>query len=126
MLDAEIPIYFPDVSIEHVLPQKPSAAGPWIQKYPNAARRKTCTELLGNYALLTHSMNSRARNLDFQEKRLVMFAGTSSQAFPITNDLTGYNSWEEEELLKRHRKLVGLACEMLGIAPAFAMHEAAE
>lgn len=126
MLDATIPVYFPDVSIEHVLPQKPKADGPWIRKYPNAAKRKTYTELLGNYALLTHSMNSRARNLDFQDKRLVMFSGVNSQAFPITNDLTGYNSWEEHELLHRHQKLVMLVCEMLGLAPALAMHEKAE
>jgi hypothetical protein len=126
MLDATIPVYFPNVSVEHVLPQKPKADGPWISKYPNATKRKTYTELLGNYALLTHSMNSRARNLDFQEKRLAMFSGTNSQAFPITNDLTGYGSWEEYELLQRHQKLVGLACEMLGLGPAVAIQEAAE
>ena len=126
MLDAEIPIYFPDVTIEHVLPQKPSASGPWPGKYLNTARRKVCTELLGNYAILTHRINSRAKNLDFQDKRLVMFATTGSQAFPITTELTIYETWEEHELLERHRKLVALTCEVLLLAPALALHEAAE
>lgn len=126
MLDAEIPIYFPDVTTEHVLPQKPSASGPWPGKYLNTARRKVCTELLGNYAILTHRINSRAKNLDFQDKRLVMFATTGSQAFPITTELTIYETWEEHELLERHRKLVALTCEVLLLAPALALHEAAE
>lgn len=127
MLDAAIPVYFPEgVTIEHVLPQRPRANGPWVQKYPNAARRKTCTELLGNYALLTHSINARAKNLDFQEKRQVMFSTTGSQAFPITADLTGYHSWEERELMARHQKLVASACEVLGLAPAVGWFRAAE
>jgi hypothetical protein len=85
-----------------------------------------CTELLGNYALLTHSINARAKNLDFQEKRQVMFSTTGSQAFPITTDLTTYHAWEENELLARHQKLVGFACEVLGLAPIVAWSHAAE
>ena len=90
----------------------------------HAVFKKALTQLL--HVMDKGIANAKARNLDFQEKRLAMFAGVSSQAFPITNDLTGYNSWDEDELLKRHQKLVGLACQMLGLPPAFALHEAAE
>jgi len=70
MLDPAIPVYFPNgVTIEHVLPQRPAANGPWSAKYPNAAKRKVCTELLGNYALVSQPINARAKNLDFVEKR---------------------------------------------------------
>ena len=62
MLDARIPIYFPKgVTIEHVLPRQPAANGVWREKYPNATRRKVCTELLGNYALLTHPIKPEPR-----------------------------------------------------------------
>ncbi len=126
MLDAAIPAYFPKVTIEHVLPQRPAANGPWPAKYPNAARRKVYTELLGNYALLTHPINARAKNLDFTDKRRVIFAVTNNQAFPITNDLTNYESWSEQELIQRQQKLVKLAMGMLGLAPAIAWPAAAE
>ncbi len=127
MLDAVIPVYFPSaVTIEHVLPQRPAANGPWLSKYPNANKRKVYTELLGNYALLTHPINARARNLDFAQKRKVIFATTNHQAFPITNDLTNYELWTERELLQRHEKLVRSALAVLGLAPAIAWPRAAE
>ncbi len=127
MLDATIPVYFPEtVTIEHVLPQRPAANGPWSAKYPNAVRRKVYTELLGNYALLTRPINARAKNLDFAEKRRVIFAALNNQAFPITIDLTNYESWTENELVHRQQKLLRLALGMLGLAPAIAWPAAAE
>lgn len=127
MLDPEIPIYFPSrVTIEHVLPRNPATDGPWLKKYPDPTTRKFCTELLGNYALLTRSINSGAKNKDFGEKRRIMFAKTNCQAFPLTSELTNYDDWLEPELMRRHHKLVGLACEMLGLSPAMAWPSAAE
>ena len=127
MLDAAIPAYFPDgLTIEHVLPQRSDANGPWPAKYPNPAKRKIYTELLGNYALLTRPINARAKNLDFIEKRKVIFAAINNQAFPLTIDLTHYESWTEQELVDRQRRLVGLALGMLGLAPTIAWPAAAE
>jgi hypothetical protein len=127
MLDAAIPVYFPDgLTIEHVLPQRPAANGPWPLKYPDAAKRRFFTELLGNYALLTRPINARAKNLDFVDKRKVIFAAVNNQAFPITIDLTHYDSWNERDLVQRHQKLVKLALGVLGVAPAVAWPEAAE
>lgn len=126
MLDLTIPVYFPDVTIEHVLPQRPAANGPWLDKYPNTVKRKRCTELLGNYALLTQPMNARARNRDFKDKRKAMFGKSSHQSFPLTSDLVHYDEWSEQELMARHQKLVGVACDALGLAPAVAWHDAAE
>jgi hypothetical protein len=127
MLDPTIPLYFPDsVTIEHVLPRNPKSDGPWLEKYPNAARRKFCTELLGNYALLTRPINAGAKNKDFKEKRTVIFGKTNSNSFPLTNDLTHYESWTEDELRVRHERLVALSFDMLGLGPAVAWHTAAE
>jgi hypothetical protein len=127
MLDTAIPIYFPDgVTIEHVLPRNPKADGPWLEKYPNAARRKHCTELLGNYALLTQPINSGAKNMDFKAKRSVYFGMKSAQSFPLTVELARYESWSQDELLARHERLVSLTFEMLGLAPAIGWSEAAE
>jgi hypothetical protein len=127
MLDSAIPIYFPEgVTIEHVLPRSPREAGPWLEKYPNATRRKYCTELLGNYALLTQPINASAKNKDFKEKRSIIFGTTNSNSFPLTNDLTQYEFWSEDELRVRHEKLVALSLEMLGLAPAVGWSAAAE
>jgi hypothetical protein len=126
MLDATIPVYFPEVTIEHVLPQRPAANGPWPEKYPDASRRKLCTELLGNYALLTQRMNAGAKNKDFKAKRTVMFGKSSHQSFPLTADLVHYDDWTEVELLARHQKLVGLTFDVLGLPPAIAWPAAAE
>jgi hypothetical protein len=127
MLDAAIPIYFPgEVTIEHVLPRTPKADGPWLKKYPNATRRRQCTELLGNYALLTQPINSGAKNMDFKEKRSVYFGMKSAQSFPLTVELTRYESWSQDELLARHERLVSLTFEMLGLAPAMGWSAAAE
>lgn len=108
------------------MPRNPTSNGPWTRKYPNAERRRVCTELLGNYALLTKSINSVAKNKDFKEKRTIMFGKTNNQSFPLTIDLTHYEEWTEDELIKRHKKLVSLSFEMLGLAPAIAWPEAAE
>jgi hypothetical protein len=126
MLDATIPVYFPEVTIEHILPQRPSAKSPWLAKYPDPGRRKVCTELLGNYALLTHSINAGAKNKDFKEKRTIMFGKTNSQSFPITSNLMHYEDWLERELIARHEILVGLSLEVLGLPPTIAWSSAAE
>jgi hypothetical protein len=81
---------------------------------------------LGNYALLTPPINTGAKNKDFKEKKTVMFGKTNAQSFPLTSELTLYESWTEEELLGRHEKLVSFTFKMLGLAPALAWHAAAE
>jgi hypothetical protein len=126
MLDAEIPLYFPHVEIEHILPQRPAANSLWFEKYPHTTKRKICSELLGNYALLTSPVNKGARNKDFKEKRKAIFGKSSHQSFPLTTDLMHYDDWTENELMARHHKLVGLAFEVLGLPPAVAWPDAAE
>lgn len=55
-----------------------------------------------------------------------MFSMTNNQAFPLTTELTNYQAWDEKELMQRHEKLVGLAFEVLGLAPAVGWRLAAE
>jgi hypothetical protein len=50
----------------------------------------------------------------------------ANQAFPLTTDLIHYEEWVEDDLKARHEKLVRLAWEMLGLAPALAWPAAAE
>ncbi len=125
MLDPQIPVYFPDkVTIEHVLPQNPTNS--WLHLYPNAQRRSILTELLGNYAILTRSINSSAKNFEFIRKRSVIFNLASGQSFPLTNDLGQYETWTEEDLLDRHHRLVERASRMLLLTPIIDWQEAAE
>src|SRR5262245_58834121 len=66
MLHPDLPAHFPeDATLEHVLPQRPSAKSEWLRLYPNVTSRKAVRELLGNYALLTGKLNTSARNHEF-------------------------------------------------------------
>ncbi|XSG81613.1 MAG: DUF262 domain-containing protein [Methyloligella sp. ZOD6] len=115
-LPVEMPLFFPEgLTIEHILPRNPKAESPWMAKFPDAAVRKNRTELLGNYALLTHKINAGAKNKDFREKRQIMFGKTDNHAFPITSDLINFDDWTEDELLRRHQVLVTQTLELLGV-----------
>lgn len=115
-LPIEMPLFFPQsLTIEHILPRNPKSDGPWIEKFPETAMRRNRTELLGNYALLTHKINAGAKNKDFKEKRKIMFGKTDNNAFPITSDLIHFDDWTEDELLQRHQQLVTQTLELLGV-----------
>lgn len=57
-----------DLSVEHVLPLRPSATSNWRRLFPDAEVRETCQGSLGNLALVTPRQNERAKNKDYAEK----------------------------------------------------------
>ena len=114
MLHPDLPPHFPgDATLEHVLPQKPSARSEWLRMYPDATSRKSLCELLGNYALLTGKLNTSARNHEFSKKKQVIFALANVSMFPITASLTPYDTWTERDIRKRQGEMLNLLRQVL-------------
>ncbi len=57
-------------TLEHIIPQNPSPDSNWTQDF-SIGFRKQYLNCLGNLTLLTQSMNSKAKNFDFKDKRKV-------------------------------------------------------
>jgi hypothetical protein len=116
MLHPDLPAHFPeDATLEHVLPQRPSARSEWLRMYPNASSRKALCELLGNYALLTGKLNTSAKNHEFAKKKQVIFALANVAMFPITASLTPYETWTERDIHKRQADMLNLLRQVLPI-----------
>ncbi|MGA7329357.1 MAG: DUF262 domain-containing HNH endonuclease family protein [Rhodomicrobium sp.] len=110
MCDKQMKVHFPKrVTVEHVLPQKPSPKSVWLQRFPNEVKRKQLSNMLGNLAILSASANPRANNYDFHKKREIIFGVKHSNTFPITAELTNYNDWTEDTIRQRQAKLEEVA-----------------
>jgi hypothetical protein len=57
-----------DLSVEHVLPSRPSATSDWRRTFPDGDQRTACQNSLGNLALMSQRKNERAKNKDFPVK----------------------------------------------------------
>jgi len=85
-----------DVTLEHVLPQKPGTD--W-KMAPEVMQ--TLYNRLGNLALLTGSRNSRLGNVGFDAKKPVLQASS----FSLTSMIGGFSNWEQKEIADRQRVL---------------------
>lgn len=65
MLSGGSAIYNLPITVEHVLPQNPSAGSRWLADFPSEADRDLWVHRLANLVLLTLRKNSQAGNLDF-------------------------------------------------------------
>ncbi len=114
LLDESIPPYFPEqITLEHILPQKPNPRSMWKKNFPNANKRNALCHMLGNMALLSGRANSRASNFDFQTKREKMFGGPDSNVFPLTAQLVKYPDWTPESIMERHDEMLELTRTVL-------------
>lgn len=92
-------------TIEHVLPQRPTASSEWRKWFPSADERSQCTESLGNLVLITQSQNDKARNAMFSEKKKVFSEGA---VLPITRDVLACDEWRRFEIDAREEHLFSI------------------
>ncbi|HVJ78892.1 MAG TPA: DUF262 domain-containing HNH endonuclease family protein [Hyphomicrobium sp.] len=101
----------PDLyTIEHVMPQRPSASSTWRQSIPSAEERAELVDCLGNLVLITQQENDKARNASWAEKREI-YGKTASDAAPllaITRDVLDQREWRRPEIEAREQRLIGL------------------
>lgn len=100
----------PDLyTIEHVLPQRPSASSAWRQSVPSGEARAELVDCLGNLVLITQQENDKARNASWAEKKSIY--GTMSGQAPllaVTRDVLGEREWRRQEIEAREQRLLGL------------------
>lgn len=116
MLDKSIPTYFPrDITLEHVLPQKPAPRSLWRQKFPDQQQRIELSQMLGNFAILSGKVNAKASNYDFHTKRQKIFGVSDSNVFPLTAGLINYADWTAADIMQRQNQLTSMARKILRV-----------
>ncbi len=107
-----------DLTVEHILPRKPSANSRWRQWFPDPAERGRCTESLGNLVLMTRAQNDRAGNQDFARKQQVLFAADGSLALPVNDYVRGQTEWRAAQIREREAQLLAHVYRLWDIAPS--------
>jgi len=98
------PGYPGTITVEHILPQNPPENSEWVKLFTKE-QRDEWTNKLGNLVLLSGRKNSRAQNYDFKRKKEVYFKEKCTP-FRITQELENINTWNPEELFRRHQHLI--------------------
>ncbi|MFT3729963.1 MAG: DUF262 domain-containing HNH endonuclease family protein [Hyphomicrobium sp.] len=104
----------PDLyTIEHVLPQRPSASSTWRQMFASPEERVQLVDSLGNLVLITQQENDRARNASWQEKKEI-YARASAKAplLAITRDVLAEPEWRKAQIEAREMRLLALLDEL--------------
>jgi hypothetical protein len=98
-----------DLTVEHLLPRKPSPTSRWREWYPDPVERGQCTESLGNLVLMTRAQNDKAGNQDFARKQEVLFkGGGTALPLPINDYVRGQTEWRAAQVKEREADLLRL------------------
>jgi hypothetical protein len=106
-----------DLTVEHILPRKPSANSRWRQWFPDPSERGRCTESLGNLVLMTRAQNDRAGNQDFAKKQQVLFAAEGVLTLPVNEQVRGQTEWRAAQIREREAELLAHLYRLWDIAP---------
>lgn len=94
-------------TIEHVLPQNPSAGSEWYDIWPDSKDRQYWLNRIANLVPLTRQRNSAAQNYDFETKKAKFFTtknGTAS--YNLTTQVVGIDEWTPEIVKQRQKDLL--------------------
>ena len=105
-----------DYTIEHILPQRPSATSDWRKLFPTAEDRSACVESIGNLVLITQYQNDKARNASFNAKKAIYTQTTGRvPLLAITAEVLTKDQWRREEIEERETKLLTMIANLLRI-----------
>lgn len=93
-------------TIEHVLPQHPSADSEWMKLWPDTQMQRFWLNKIANLVPLTRQRNSAAQNYDFNTKKIKYFQsknGTSS--YTLTTQVINIAAWTPEVVEARQKDL---------------------
>ena len=98
------------ISIEHILPQNPSAGSGWMNDFTEEERYEW-TDKIGNLALISRRKNTSQGNLDFADKMKKYFE-KNIEVFPNSIRIfKEYTSWKLPELKQNHDEVVNKLME---------------
>lgn len=103
MADPEVQHYPSIVTVEHVLPQKPSST--WFRSFREAERIRW-TDRLANLVLLSRRKNSSAQNYSFYEKKRKYFQEGGVATFALATQVVSEGEWTPEVLQRRQKSLI--------------------
>ena len=96
------------ITVEHVLPQNPSAGSQWTKDFTDEDRAQW-THRLGNLVLLNRAKNSEAQNYDFAKKKANYFGGAHGSAvFALTTQVLAEEEWTPDVVQRRHDDLLSV------------------
>ncbi|HEY4388517.1 MAG TPA: HNH endonuclease family protein, partial [Ktedonobacteraceae bacterium] len=98
------------VSVEHVLPQRPSIDSEWASIFPTREIREKYVHKLGNLLLLSRGKNIRAENYDFEYKKQYYFSTANGiSPFVLTTQVLRYQQWTSPIIEQRQVQMVNTA-----------------
>lgn len=108
---AKVELILDHSTLEHIIPQKPAPGTNWLTDFSEDFR-KEYTYKLGNFTLLTHRMNSAAKNFDFSKKQEIY----KKTRLPITQEMTvpGFQM-TEAYIRERHERICKVILADLGL-----------
>lgn len=96
------------ITVEHVLPQNPSASSMWLRIF-DEPQRVYWTHRIANLVLLNRTKNAQAQNHDFLVKKEKYFTGKKGVvAFALTSQVISAQEWTPELLEHRQRETLRL------------------
>ena len=96
-----------DYTIEHVLPQRPSATSEWRRWFPSADDRGRCTESIGNLVLISDKQNDKARNASFAAKKeIYLNAEARTPVLATTREVLQCSEWHRFEIEAREERMI--------------------
>ncbi|MGN8514147.1 DUF262 domain-containing protein [Helicobacter pylori] len=94
-----------DFHVEHILPQNPGPSSQWVKDF-SEEERKLYTHSLANLTLLGGKKNTKASNLDFEDKKKI-YMGKVMACYKMTIDIAHrYTEWTPKSLEKRKEELI--------------------
>ncbi|MEZ5907945.1 MAG: DUF262 domain-containing protein [Hyphomicrobiaceae bacterium] len=113
-------------SLERVLPKDPPVGSLWLKWYPFKGQRERWTDALGNLFLVPQKRAPYSSRWEFDKKI------RHYQAKPGVRDLVQFQqvamspTWEQGELERRHKHLIGFITRMWELGPVPGAQQAVE
>ncbi|BBM89821.1 hypothetical protein COTS27_01531 [Spirochaetota bacterium] len=94
-----------NISIEHILPQKPDKSSQWVHDFKDD-ERVTWTHKLGNLILIDRRKNANLSNKDFTTKKETYFKGNIESNLPYSMKIYQYSTWAPKDLANNHEESI--------------------
>ena len=93
------------LSVEHVLPQKPSELSQWYRDFTGPQREEWVNKI-GNLVLITRRKNTSQGNLDYNLKRKKYFEKNIDSCPNSLRVLNTYNTWTPAQIKENHEIVI--------------------
>ena len=108
-----------ELSVEHVLPQRPQPSSGWRKTFTDGEREQF-TNSLGNLLLVPPKVNERLKNKEFGEKRQLLreIAAVNDGGLMLNRDVLGKDAWTRAEIIEREAQMIDILSRLWRLDPA--------